>query len=137
MASDKQSPYEESKELDEGRVWLQEVGKQAVLGLTQLGLGEVGEVESVDLMDRDSFVEEGDVIATIDGSDGSFELAAPFAGKIEEVNRKLKRNPNLMNEDPTEQGWLVKIGIEASEEDDDDDEEDDLIDDDEDEEDED
>ena len=94
---------------------------------------EIGAVQSVDFPETSGMVEAGDVIAVVEGENDTFEVTAPKDGMILEVNDLLEEEPNLASEDPSEQGWLVKIEPDDAVEDEDDEEDDEEEDDDDDE----
>ncbi|MCM2323976.1 MAG: glycine cleavage system protein H [Oligoflexia bacterium] len=100
-----------SGEFQEGKLWFQRKGSIVTVGLTSLATEEVGQVQSVDLPDEEEDFEKGDVVATVDGTNGKLEVTAPASGFIKEVNAALAEEPDTVSEDPLEEGWLVKIEI--------------------------
>jgi|GEM_PF-799958 len=99
-------------EFHEGKLWFNRKGKSLTLGLTSLGVELIGQIEDVELPDEGEDFEKGDTVVTISGSKGSIELIAPATGVIEEINATAKAEPDVVNEDPLEEGWLVKLQIE-------------------------
>ncbi|MFN7685224.1 MAG: glycine cleavage system protein H [Oligoflexia bacterium] len=119
-----------------GKLWhLRESGEMTV-GLTAATLEEIGTVQSVEFPESSGLVEQGDVIAIVEGENDTFEVTAPTDGMILEVNDLLEDEPTLIADDPTEQGWLVKIEpddvLEEEEEEQDDEQDDESDEDDED-----
>jgi glycine cleavage system H protein len=114
-------------EFGEGRLWSEKHGTSVSLGITTLGAKGLGGIESVSLPDEDTSCEEGDVLATIEGTQGSLELYAPRSGWVKAVNTAVIESPELIEEDPLEEGWLVRLEVELGDEEEaeeDDDEED-------------
>jgi glycine cleavage system H protein len=123
-----------------GKLWHLREGSEMTIGLTAATLEEIGAVQGVEFPESSGLVEEGDVIAIIEGENETFEVTAPTDGMILEVNDLMEDEPNLVSEDPMEQGWLVKIepddALEEEDEEEEDEEDEDTEDSDEEEEDE-
>src|SRR5262245_18598694 len=93
----------------DGKLWFQRKGTTVTLGLTNSGIEDVGNVQGIDFPEEGLDFEKGEVIITLDGSNGSFEVTAPASGIVQEVNEAAKAEPDMISEDPLEEGWLVKI----------------------------
>ncbi len=104
-------------------MWYKDEDGIITIGINEEGLTDITEITSVDLPPENETVSEDVAIGTIETDDGPLDIYSPVAGKIVEVNVQLLDDPSLIQEDPYEEGWLVRI--EASEEIEDDDEEDD------------
>jgi glycine cleavage system H protein len=116
-------------------MWYQEVDGIVTIGINEEGLADITEITSVDIPPEQEKVEEDAVIGTIETDDGPLNIYSPVEGVVIEVNAQALEDPSLIQEDPYEEGWLLRI--EASEElsddeDDEDEDEDDDLDDDED-----
>ena len=97
------------------------------------GLQDFDEITSIELPSENDKVEADTVIGTIETDDGPLDIYSPVNGTVLEVNPQVLESPSLIQEDPFEEGWLIRI--ESS--DDLDEDEDDYDDEDEDDEDED
>ena len=107
-------------------MWYQDEDGIITIGINEEGLTDITEIISVDLPPENETVSEDVAIGTIETDDGPLDIYSPVAGKIVEVNTQLLDDPSLIQEDPYEEGWLLRI--EASEEiaeDEDDEDEDD------------
>jgi len=93
----------------EGKLWFQRKGTTLTLGMTNSAIEEVGEIESIDFPDEGDDFDKGDVVVTVDGTRGKLEIITPGAGIVQEVNDSAKDEPNVVSEDPLEEGWLIKI----------------------------
>ena len=51
------------------------------------------------------------VVLTVEGTNSNLEVTAPAAGIVQEVNEAAKDEPDMVSDDPLEEGWLVKIEI--------------------------
>lgn len=103
-------------------MWYQDEDGIITIGINEEGLADITEITSVDLPPENETVSEDVAIGTIETDDGPLDIYSPVAGKIVEVNMQLMDDPSLIQEDPYEEGWLLRI--EASEEIDEEDEED-------------
>ncbi len=80
-----------------------------VVGITDYAQGELGDVVYVDLPVVGSNVGQMDVFGTIEAVKAVSELFSPLAGEVVEVNPELDNNPNLVNQDPYGDGWMIKL----------------------------
>jgi glycine cleavage system H protein len=101
-------------EFQEGKGWFSRKGSILTLGLTPTGIEEIGTVEKVELPEEGDDFEKGNVVVTLDGSNGKLELITPATGMVQELNEALSDEPEIVTEDPLEEGWLVKLEIEDS-----------------------
>lgn len=116
-----------------GYMWLQKEDGVITIGINEEGLQDFEEITSIELPPENEKVDAETVIGTIETDDGPLDIYSPVNGTILEVNPQVLETPSLIQEDPYEEGWLVRI--ETTEEVDEDEE--DYEDDDEDEDDED
>lgn len=114
-------------------MWYQEEDGIITIGINEEGLADITEITSVDLPAEQDKVEEDVAIGTIETDDGPLDIYVPVAGTVIEINSSVLEDPGVIQEDPYEEGWLLRI--EAAEEVDEDDEDDDIDEDDEDDED--
>jgi len=94
--------------------WVRVEDDIAVLGVTDFAQKELGEVVFVELPEVGHVFDAGDEIGTIESVKAVAEIYTPLAGEVVEVNEALKDDPELVNEDPHVDGWLVKIRFSAS-----------------------
>lgn len=99
-------------EFHDGKLWFHRKGSIVTLGVTSLGIEEIGEVESVDFPDEGADFQKGEVLLTVDGTHGKLEVSTPASGIVQEVNSAAQEEPGMVSEDPLEEGWLVKLEIE-------------------------
>lgn len=98
-------------EFEEGKLWFSRKSAMLTVGLTDMATAEIGEIESVDLPSEGETYDEGDVIATIEGNHGQIEVTAPKAGVVREINEAVQRDPEIISDDPTDEGWLVRMQL--------------------------
>ena len=94
--------------------WVRVEDDIAVLGVTDFAQKELGEVVFVELPQVGHVYDAGDEIGTTESVKAVAEVFTPIAGEIVEVNEALADDPELVNEDPHVDGWLVKIRFSAS-----------------------
>lgn len=89
--------------------WARAEGNQVVVGITHYAQDQLGEVVYIELPEVGTNVDAGTELGTLESVKAVSEFNAPVAGEVVEVNERLADEPNLVNEDPYGDGWLVKI----------------------------
>jgi glycine cleavage system H protein len=84
----------------------------ATIGITDYAQDKLGDIVSVELPRVGDEVERGEPIGMIDSQKASTEVFAPISGVVLEVNELLNDDPAVINSDPYEEGWLVRIEVE-------------------------
>ncbi len=94
--------------------WVKIEDDICVLGITEFAQSELGEVVFVEMPEIGHMFDAGDELGTIESVKAVAEVYTPVAGEIVEINDTLREDPQLVNEDPHGDGWLVKIRFSAS-----------------------
>ncbi|MFN8495774.1 MAG: glycine cleavage system protein GcvH [Caldilineaceae bacterium] len=89
--------------------WVRVDGDVAVLGITEFAQQELGEIVFVELPEVGQVFNAGDEIGTIESVKAVGEVYTPLTGEIIEANGAVIDEPELANEDPYGEGWLVKM----------------------------
>jgi glycine cleavage system H protein len=89
--------------------WVRVDDDICVLGITEFAQQELGEVVFVELPEIGQVFDANDELGTIESVKAVAEVYTPVAGEIVEVNDAVVDDPELLNEDPHAEGWLVKI----------------------------
>jgi len=97
--------------------WVKTVGDSVVVGITHYAQDQLGEVVYVELPEVGNTFGVGDELGTLESVKAVSEFLAPIAGDVLEVNERLEDEPNLVNDDPYGDGWLVKLSGSAEGED--------------------
>ena len=84
-------------------------GGVAVVGITDYAQEQLGEIVFVELPEVGDEIERGAEAAVIESVKAASELFAPVSGTVAQVNEALNDEPALVNEDPTGQGWFLRI----------------------------
>jgi len=91
-----------------------ETSKIAYVGITDFAQGELGDIVFVELPNIDDNFDQNDVFGTIEAVKTLADLYIPVSAKIIEINEKLEDQPELINSDPYNDGWIVKIELNNS-----------------------
>lgn len=90
--------------------WILETGEGTVrIGITDYAQDQLGDIVFVELPDPGRAVAKGDVIAEIESTKSVGEVYAPFAASVAAVNEGARAKPELVNQDPYGEGWLVEL----------------------------
>jgi glycine cleavage system H protein len=89
--------------------WVRVEDDICVLGITEFAQHELGEVVFVELPEVGQVFDTGDELGTIESVKAVAEIYTPVAGEVVEVNESVSDDPELLNEDPHGEGWLIKI----------------------------
>ncbi len=109
-----------------GYMWIQKEDGVITVGINEEGLQDFDEITSIELPSENDKVEADTVIGTIETDDGPLDIYSPVNGTILEINPQVLESPSLIQEDPYEEGWLLRIETnEDLDEDEDEDYEDD------------
>lgn len=92
--------------------WVQVDENLVTVGLTDFRLQQLGEVLFLDLPEEGKLVRQGEVFFSIESAKFIHDFASPVTGTIIEVNQYLYENPDILNDDPFNQGWIIKIEME-------------------------
>ncbi|CAM3065126.1 glycine cleavage system protein GcvH [Skermania piniformis] len=96
--------------------WAREIGPQRIrVGLTDYAQQQLGEVVFVHQKDEGTEVAAGDVLGEVESVKVASDIYAPVAGRIVAVNSELADDPELVNTDPYDEGWLMDLELTGSE----------------------
>ena len=96
----------------EDHEWIKIDQKIGTIGISKHAVDELGEIVFVELPEINSTYNQKDEFGSIESVKTVSSLYLPVTGKIIEVNNELENNPELINNSPEENGWIVKIEIE-------------------------
>jgi glycine cleavage system H protein len=91
--------------------WIRVEGDVAYVGITDYAQSELGEIVFVDINTEGETVAQGDVFGSVEAVKTVSDLNMPVAGEVFEVNEIINDQPELVNNDPYGDGWMVKIQI--------------------------
>lgn len=91
--------------------WVRVEEGLAVVGLTDYAQSELGDIVYVELPEVGARFEKGEVFGTIESVKSVSDINSPISGEVKEVNTELEAHPELVNQDPYHQGWIVKLDM--------------------------
>jgi len=94
--------------------WIKIDGEIATIGITDFAQSELGDIIFLEFPVLNSVFNKGDIFGTIEAVKTVSDLYMPIDGEICEINDILNDNPEKVNEDPYESGWMVKIKIDKN-----------------------
>ena len=89
--------------------WIKIEGNIATVGITDFAQGELGDIVYVDVDTLDDTVAEGEVFGSVEAVKTVSDLFMPLTGEVIEFNDTLEDDPELVNTDPYNKGWMIKI----------------------------
>jgi glycine cleavage system H protein len=89
--------------------WIRVEGDEIVVGVTEFAQGELGDVVFIELETEGETLSVGDTFGTIEAVKTVSDLYMPVDGEIVKVNPALEDTPELVNSEPLEGGWMIRI----------------------------
>jgi len=96
---------------NENDCWAKIDGNLATVGITEFLQNMVGDVIYVQLPALGTVVEQFDETGSFESVKSVLDLLSPVSGVVREINEQLQQKPELVNQDPYERGWFVKIEV--------------------------
>lgn len=92
--------------------WVKDNGDGTVtIGISEHAQEMLGDVVFVDLPEVESELDAGDNFSLVESVKAASDIYAPISGEIVEINEELEDSPELINEEPYEGGWIVKVKL--------------------------
>ena len=91
--------------------WIKIDSDLAIVGITDFAQSELGDIIFVEFPDIGESVNQKDTIGTLEAVKTVADIYSPLSGEIVEINEQLESSPELINEDPYNNGWILKIKI--------------------------
>ncbi len=95
----------------EDHEWAKLDGDIITIGITDFAQSELGDIIFVEFPDLNIDVEPRDSIGTLEAVKTVADIYSPLKGKIIEINDQLEDNPEYINENPYDSGWIIKLKI--------------------------
>jgi len=96
--------------------WVEVEGNQARVGITDYAQGELGDIVYVEIETLDERLEKEEVFGSVEAVKTVSDLFLPVSGKVIEINESLEDSPELINDDPYNKGWIIRMEIDNPEE---------------------
>ena len=94
--------------------WISIDGAIATVGITDFAQNELGDIVYVEVDTIEENLNKDDVFGTVEAVKTVSDLFIPVSGEILEFNESLNDNPELINESPYDEGWIIKMKVENS-----------------------
>ena len=91
--------------------WIKIDGDVAIVGVTEFAQSELGDIVFVDVDTEGEVLEKEEVFGSVEAVKTVSDLFMPVTGEVLEFNNNLDENPELINSDPYNEGWIIKISI--------------------------
>ena len=91
--------------------WVKVDGEIATIGITDFAQGELGDIVYVEVDTLDETLDKEEVFGTVEAVKTVSDLFMPISGEILEFNESLETNPEKVNDNPYEDGWMIKMKI--------------------------
>ena len=91
--------------------WLRIENNEAYVGITSFAQSELGDIVYIDIDTEGEQLEKEEVFGSVEAVKTVSDLFMPINGEVLEFNKKLEDNPELINNDPFGDGWIIKISV--------------------------
>ncbi len=92
-------------------IWVKVNRDNAIIGITDYAQDQLGDIIYVDLPEAGYELEQNESFGTIESAKSVSELYAPVTGHVIRINESLKDEPELVNEEPYDNGWLLAVKL--------------------------
>ena len=91
--------------------WIRVEGDVAYVGITDYAQSELGEIVFVDINTEGETLAQNEVFGSVEAVKTVSDLNMPVAGEVLEINEVIIDQPELVNNDPYGEGWMIKINL--------------------------
>ena len=91
--------------------WIRVEGDEITVGITDFAQGELGDIVYVEIETLGETVEKEAVFVTVEAVKTVSDLFMPIGGEVIAVNEALEANPEIVNDDPFGDGWMIRIKV--------------------------
>lgn len=103
--------YPSNLKYSEEHEWLLESNGVATIGITDFAVESLGDVVFVELPQKGTQINQFSTFGEVESVKAASEIYTPISGEIIEINENLETEPELLNNSPYENGWLIKVKI--------------------------
>ena len=96
--------------------WIRVEGNEAYVGITDYAQSELGEIVFVDINTEGETLGQNEVFGSVEAVKTVSDLNMPVAGEVLAINEAINDQPELVNNDPYGDGWMIKISVNNPEE---------------------
>ena len=91
--------------------WLRVEGDVGVIGVTDYAQSELGDIVFVELSQKGKQLKQGESFGTVEAVKAVSELYSPVSGEVIDVNPELEKTSELVNKEPYDKGWMIKVKL--------------------------
>ena len=91
--------------------WISIDGDSATMGITDYAQGELGDIVYVEIESLGEQLDKEEIFGSVEAVKTVSDLFLPVSGEITQMNQGLEDNPELINDDPYGEGWIIKMKI--------------------------
>ena len=84
------------------------------IGISDYAQERIGEIAAVTLPEEGDEVVKDESFGLIESEEDGFDLFSPLTGEVVEINQELQDSPEILNEDPYQDGWIIRIDVTAT-----------------------
>ena len=95
-----------------GHVWVRAEGGEAIIGLSDYIQDQMGDITTLELPDVGDVIRAARPIGKVESEDASSSIDAPVSGEVIDVNTEALAAPEVVNNDPYSEGWLLRVRME-------------------------
>jgi glycine cleavage system H protein len=103
--------YDPNCRYDEEHEWVRVEGDEGVVGISDYAQDQLSDIVYVELPEVGDVFDKGDVLAVVESVKAASDVFMPVTGEILEINELLEDSPEMVNQDPYGEAWLVRITI--------------------------
>ena len=96
--------------------WIKVDGNIATIGITDFAQGELGDIVYIEIDSIGNELNVSEIFGTIEAVKTVSDLFMPIKGTVLEINSNIESTPEIVNEDPYDKGWIIKIKLSDSDE---------------------
>jgi glycine cleavage system H protein len=96
--------------------WVRVEGDVATVGITDFAQEQLGDIVFVELPEEEDAIEKGDTFGVVESTKSVSDLYVPLSGTVIESNDPLLDSPEVINEDPYGEGWMIRIKLKSPDE---------------------
>ena len=104
--------FPENLKYSKDHEWILVDGDTATVGISDFAQSELGEIIFVDVETEGETLDKGEVFGSVEAVKTVSDLNIPVTGEVLEFNEKLEDEPELVNNDPYGDGWIIKVSVE-------------------------
>lgn len=108
------STVPENLKYSEDHEWVKIEDNVAIIGITMHAAESLGDIVYIDVDSLGKDLKQFEKFGEIESVKAVSDLFVPVSGKVVEINEELTNNPEYVNEDCYEKGWIIKLEVENS-----------------------